>query len=146
MKTWNAKEGDVERKWWVVDAKGQTLGRLATQIANVLRGKNKPEYTPHVDTGDFVVVVNSKEVKLTGNKWLEKKYYRHSRFFGSLKEFSAAQMLDRDPEFLVKEAVEGMLPDNKLARRMIKKLKVYPGAEHPHEVQKPQAMSVSSSN
>lgn len=140
MKTWNAKESEVQRDWFVVDASGQTLGRLATRIATVLRGKHKPTFTPHVDTGDFVVVINSKKVKLTGNKWLQKKYYTHSRYFGSLKEFSAQQILEKDSSMLLTEAVKGMLPNNKLATRLLKKLKVYEGAEHPHHVQKPQSL------
>jgi large subunit ribosomal protein L13 len=140
MKTWTAKDSEVKRQWWIIDAEGKTLGRLATQIATVLRGKNKPIFTPHVDTGDFVVVINSKKIKLTGNKLLQKKYYTHSRFFGSLKEFSAQQILEKDSTFLVTEAVEGMLPNNKLATQILRKLKVYEGAEHPHQIQKPQPL------
>lgn len=142
MKTWTAKESEVRRDWFVVDAEGQTLGRLATRIATILRGKHKPTYTPHVDTGDFVVVINSKKIKLTGNKWLQKKYYTHSRYFGSLKEFSAQQILEKDSTKLITEAVKGMLPNNKLASRILKKLKVYEGGEHPHKVQKPQSLKL----
>lgn len=142
MKTWTAKESEVERKWWIVDAEGKTLGRLATEVANVLRGKNKPIFTPHVDTGDFVIVINSKKIKLTGKKLLQKKYYTHSRYFGSLKEFTAQQILEKDSTQLITDAVEGMLPNNKLASRILKKLKVYEGAEHPHKVQKPQPLNV----
>src|SRR5690606_4961505 len=142
MKTWNAKESEVTRQWWVVDAEGQTLGRLATRIATLLRGKHKPTFTPHVDTGDFVVGVNSNKAKLTGNKWLEQKYYSHSRYFGSLKEFTAQEILEKDSTKLLTEAVKGMLPKNKLANRLLKKMKVYEGAEHPHQVQKPQSYTV----
>ncbi len=142
MKTFNAKDSEVKRNWWVVDAEGQTLGRLATKIATVLRGKNKPTFTPHVDTGDFVVVINSKKIKLTGNKWLQKKYYTHSRFFGSLKEFTAQQILEKDSTQLITDAVEGMLPNNKLATQILKKLKIYETGEHPHQVQKPQTLKV----
>jgi large subunit ribosomal protein L13 len=140
MKTWTAKDSEVKRNWWIVDAEGKTLGRLATQIATVLRGKNKPIFTPHVDTGDFVVVINSKKIKLTGQKWLQKKYYTHSRFFGSLKEYTAQQILEKDSTQIITDAVEGMLPNNKLATQILKKLKVYEGAEHPHAIQKPQTL------
>jgi large subunit ribosomal protein L13 len=144
MKTWIAKEGAVPRKWWLVDASNQTVGRLATQIANVLRGKHKAEFTPHTDAGDFVVVVNSKNVKFSGNKWDVKKYYTHSRFFGSLKEKTAKEMLAETPEQILIEAVSGMLPKNKLSRQLIKKLKVYPGAEHPHSAQRPEALTLKN--
>jgi large subunit ribosomal protein L13 len=140
MKTWTAKPGEVERKWWVVDAKGQTLGRLATQISNVLRGKNKPQFTPHVDTGDFVVVINCDKIEMTGKKWSEKMYYRHSRYFGSLKSLTADELRDKSPGEIIRFAVQGMLPNNKLANQLIKKLKTYGGAEHPHAKQKPMAM------
>src|SRR5688500_11847446 len=123
MKTWNAKPGEVEQKWYVVDATGKTLGRMATEIATILRGKNKPTFTPHVDTGDFVVVINSEKVKMSGEKWENEKYYSHSRFFGSLKELTAAQMRDKDPANVVVEAVAGMLPKTKLSKRLIHKLK-----------------------
>lgn len=142
MSTWTAKPGDVERKWWIVDASGKTLGRLATQIANKIRGKDKPHFTPHMDTGDFVVVVNCEKIQMTGKKWTEKKYYTHSRFFGSLKSKTAEQVLADTPEFLIEEAVSGMLPKNKLSRQLIKKLKVYKGGDHPHAAQKPEAMIV----
>ena len=143
MRTYVAKDGEIERKWWIVDAKGQTLGRLATRLANVLRGKNKPEFTPHVDTGDFVVVINSDQIELTGSKWQDKMYYRHSRFFGGLKSLTAEQQRLKDSTFIITEAVEGMLPNNKLSRSLIKKLKVYAGSEHPHAVQKPSALTLS---
>lgn len=144
MKTWNAKAGDVEQKWWVVDASGKTLGRMASEIAKVLRGKNKPTFTPHVDTGDFVVVINSDKVEMSGNKWNDEKFYSHSRYFGSLKELTAAQLRQKDPNRIVVEAVKGMLPKNKLSRQLIKKLKVYAGGEHPHSAQKPEALTLES--
>lgn len=142
MKTFNAKAEDVERGWWVIDASGQRVGRIATTVANILRGKNKPIFTPNVDTGDFVVVINTDKMELTGSKWSSKKYYRHSRFFGSMKEKSAAEKLQEDSAFIMHEAVRGMLPTNKLSRDVLLKLKAYPGAEHPHAAQKPQAYTV----
>ena len=141
MKTWNAKPEEIKRNWWVVDAEGQALGRLATRVTNTLRGKNKPQFTPHVDTGDFVIVLNSEKVKLTGDKREDKMYYRRSRFFGSLKETTAEKVLADKPEAVIKKAVQGMLPKNRLSRKLIKKLKVYRGTEHPHLAQKPQAMN-----
>jgi len=144
MKTFNAKADEVERKWWVVDASGQKVGRVATQVATLLRGKNKPIFTPNVDTGDFVVVINADKMELSGTKWDDKKYYRHSRFFGSLKEMTAAQMKVKDSSFIIHEAVRGMLPTNKLSRHIINKLKAYPGAEHPHAAQKPEIYTLKS--
>lgn len=144
MKTWNAKAGEVEQKWWVVDASGKTLGRMATEIATILRGKNKPTFTPHVDTGDFVVVINSEKVEMSGNKWNDEKFYSHSRYFGSLKELTAAQLRQKDPAQVIIEAVKGMLPKNKLSRQVIKKLKVYAGSEHPHAAQRPEALNLGS--
>lgn len=142
MRAWIPNsENTVERNWWIVDANNQTLGRLATKIANTLRGKNKATFTPNTDVGDFVVVINSKKIKMTGKKWTEKKYYRHSRYFGGIKEFTALEMLERDPEYIIREAVKGMLPDNKLAYKLITKLKVYPEGNHPHSAQRPQAMN-----
>lgn len=143
MKTYSAKTGEVKRNWWVVDAKGQTLGRMATQIATLLRGKNKPQFTPHVDTGDFVVVINSDHIQLSGAKWTDKKYYSHSRYFGGIKSLSAAEQREKDSTFIVTEAVKGMLPKNKLSRDLIKKLKVYTAAEHPHALQKPEALTLT---
>jgi large subunit ribosomal protein L13 len=140
MKTWNAKPGEVERRWYLVDAEGKTLGRLATQIANTLRGKNKPQYTPHVDTGDFVVVVNAEKVVLTGKKLDDKVYYRHSGYPGGLRERTAREQLERRPTEVLRTAVKGMLPKNRLARRQITKLKIYAGPEHPHGAQNPQPM------
>ncbi len=137
QKTFSAKPGEVERRWYVVDLEGQVLGRAASRIAMVLRGKHKPEFTPHVDTGDFVVVVNAAKVKLTGRKLDQKRYYRHSGYIGNLKVRTARQLLANNPEELVRLAVRGMLPKNSLARRQLKKLKVYAGPEHRHEAQKP---------
>lgn len=133
-----AKAEEADRNWWVVDASGQRLGRLATQVANLLRGKNKPTFTPHVDNGDFVIVINTDKVEMTGTKWDDKSYFSHSRFFGSLKAKTAAQMKEQDSTFVVHEAVRGMLPTNKLSYGLIGKLKLYTGAEHPHAVQKAQ--------
>lgn len=143
MKTFNAKAEEVERKWYIIDAAEVRVGRLATHVANLLRGKHKPIFTPHVDTGDFVVVINADKIQMTGSKLDTKKYYRHSRFFGSLKAKSAAQMKQDDPAFIVQEAVRGMLPTNKLSRHILLKLKVYTGAEHPHAAQKPEAYKLN---
>lgn len=133
-----AKPGEVERKWYIVDAEGKTLGRLATQVAAVLRGKHKPEYTPHVDTGDFVIVINADKVHLSGNKWEDKKYYfQRTHKPGSLKTFTARELRRRNPERMIRLAVWGMLPHNRLGRRLITKLKVYAGSEHPHAAQQP---------
>jgi large subunit ribosomal protein L13 len=140
MKTWNAKAEDVERRWYVVDAEGQTLGRLATRIADALRGKRKPQYTPHVDTGDFVVVVNAEKVAVTGKKREEKIYYRHSGYPGGLRTRTLAEELERRPAEVLRKAVKGMLPRNRLARRQITKLRIYAGPEHPHEAQSPQPL------
>lgn len=137
FQTWNAKPDEVERKWWVVDASGLKVGRLATDIATLLRGKHKAEFTPHVDTGDFVVVVNTDKMELSGSKWLTKKFYRHSRFFGSMKEKTAEQMKKEDSTFILHEAVRGMLPTNKLSRHLILKMKPYKNGDHPHAAQKP---------
>ena len=142
MRTYSFKTGEVERKWYLIDAKGKTLGRLASQIAKILRGKHKPEFTPHADVGDFVVVINAAEVKLTGKKLLQKKYYRYSGYPGGLKEFTAKQMLERKPEYLLYHAVKGMMPKNRLARKQLKKLKIYPGPEHPHQAQKPEPLEI----
>lgn len=145
MKTWNAKKGEVEQKWWIVDASGKTLGRLATQIATTLRGKNKPEFTPHVDTGDFVVILNSEKIVLKGNKAAEKAYHRHTGYFGGLKTVSYQEMIEKYPERIIETAVAGMLPKNKLSRQVIKKLKIYKGTEHPHAAQNPQLMTLKES-
>jgi large subunit ribosomal protein L13 len=140
MKTWNAKPADVEREWYVVDAEGQTLGRLATRIADTLRGKRKPTFTPHVDTGDFVVVVNAEKIAVTGNKLQQKLYYRHSGYPGGLRSRPLAAELERRPTEVIRKAVKGMLPRNRLGRAQLGKLKVYAGPEHPHEAQKPQPL------
>jgi large subunit ribosomal protein L13 len=142
MKTISANPSEVQRAWHVVDLEGKTVGRAATQIASVLRGKHKPTYTPHVDTGDFVIVVNCEKVVFTGNKLADKKYYRHSGYPGGLREVTAQEQLDNHPERIITAAVKGMLPKGPLGRRMIKKFKVYVGAEHPHAAQMPTALEV----
>jgi large subunit ribosomal protein L13 len=140
MKTWNAKPGEVERRWYVVDANGQTLGRLATRIADALRGKDKPQYTPHVDAGDFVVVVNAEKITVTGKKLDQKVYYRHSGYPGGLRQRTLREQLDRQPTEVLRKAVRGMLPRNRLARAQLTKLKIYAGPDHPHEAQAPQPL------
>jgi large subunit ribosomal protein L13 len=137
MKSYMAKKSEVPRRWFVVDAQGKILGRLASRIAMVLRGKNKPEFTPHLDTGDFVVVVNAEQVRLTGKKLDQKIYYRHSGYMGGLKDISARHLLKKKPEEILRHAVRGMLPKNSLGRHLLKKLKIYTGAEHPHQAQQP---------
>src|SRR5438309_11585949 len=139
-KTYVARPTDRDRRWLVVDASGQTLGRRATQIADMLRGKRKPEYTPHIDTGDFVIVVNAEKISVSGNKLESKQYHRHSGYPGGLRSRSLAQMLERRPEEVIRIAVKGMLPRNRLARQQLRKLKVYAGPDHPHEAQKPKAI------
>ena len=136
-----ANPDKIERKWYVVDADGQTLGRLASEIAKVLRGKNKPIYTPHIDTGDYVIVVNADKVKVTGKKLDQKIYYRHSDYVGGMKEFTLREMMDRKPERVIELAVKGMLPKGPLGRAMIKKLHVYAGPEHNHAAQKPEVLT-----
>jgi len=138
MKSYMARPAQVERKWHLIDAEGQTLGRLATEIARLLRGKNKPQYTPHVDTGDFVVVVNAEKVAVTGKKAEQKVYYRHTGRPGSLRETSYEVMLERKPTEILRKAVYGMMPKTRLARQQFRKLKIYAGPEHPHEAQNPQ--------
>jgi large subunit ribosomal protein L13 len=142
MKSYMARPLEVERRWYVVDAEGQTLGRLATEIARVLRGKNKPQYTPHVDTGDFVVVVNAEKVVVTGKKAEQKVYRWHSGYPGGLKETSYEQMMERRPTEILRRAVKGMMPKNRLARQQLRKLKIYAGPEHPHAAQNPQRLEV----
>jgi large subunit ribosomal protein L13 len=142
QKTWNAKPGEVQQRWYLVDAEGQTLGRLATRIADTLRGKTKAEYTPHVDTGDFVVVVNAEKIAVTGKKLDEKLYRRHSGYPGGLRQRTLREQLERRPEEVLRTAVKGMLPRNRLARTQINKLKIYAGPEHPHEAQAPQPLEV----
>jgi len=140
MKTYSAKPGEITREWYLVDAEGKTLGRLATQIADTLRGKRKPQFTPHVDTGDFVVVVNAEKIHVTGNKLDQKRYYRHSGYPGGLRSRTLREQLDRRPTEVLRVAVKGMLPKNRLARQQITKLKIYAGPEHPHEAQNPKPL------
>jgi large subunit ribosomal protein L13 len=142
QKTWNAKPGEVARRWYVIDAEGQTLGRLATRIADTLRGKGKPEFTPHVDTGDFVVVVNAEKIHVTGKKLDDKMYYRHSGYPGGLKQRPLREQLERRPTEVLRLAVKGMLPRNRLSRAQLTKLKIYAGPEHPHEAQAPQPLDL----
>jgi large subunit ribosomal protein L13 len=144
MKTFVATPETRERDWLVVDASGQTLGRLATQIADTLRGKRKPEYTPHCDVGDFVIVVNAEKVAVTGNKREDKLYHRHSGYPGGLRTRTLADMLERRPEEVIRKAVKGMLPRNRLARQQLRKLKVYAGPDHPHAAQKPEPMELEA--
>ena len=144
MKTYTAKPREIEQAWRLVDADGQILGRLATEIADTLRGKNKPAYTPHVDTGDFVIVVNAEKVRVTGKKLDQKIYYRHSGYPGGLRERTLAEQLARRPEDVIRKAVKGMLPKNKLAASQLRKLKVYAGPEHPHAAQNPAPLKESS--
>lgn len=142
MKTYSAKAEDVRRDWFVVDATGKTLGRLATEVASRLRGKHKPEYTPHVDTGDYVVVTNAKDIVVSGNKRQDKMYYRHTEFPGGLKEATFEEMNERAPERIIELAVKGMLPRTPLGRQMRRKLKVYSGSEHPHTAQQPKELEL----
>ena len=140
MKTYSAKPGEITREWYLVDAEGKTLGRLATQIADTLRGKRKPQFTPHVDTGDFVIVVNAEKIQVTGNKLDQKRYYRHSGYPGGLRSRTLREQLERRPTEVLRVAVKGMLPKNRLARQQITKLKIYAGPEHPHEAQNPKPL------
>jgi large subunit ribosomal protein L13 len=144
MKTYSAKPGEITREWYLVDAEGKTLGRLATQIADTLRGKQKPQFTPHVDTGDFVIVVNAEKIQVTGNKLDQKRYYRHSGYPGGLRSRTLREQLERRPTEVLRVAVKGMLPKNKLARQQITKLKIYAGPEHPHEAQNPKSLELNS--
>ncbi|HXV42844.1 MAG TPA: 50S ribosomal protein L13 [Anaerolineae bacterium] len=141
MKTISAREEDVQHDWYVVDAQGQTLGRLATQTAAILRGKHKPIYTPHVDCGDYVIIINAEKIHVTGQKMRQKKYYRHSGYPGGLTEISLRDQLQKFPNRVLEAAIRGMLPKNRLGRRMFKKLKVYPGPNHPHQAQQPKPMA-----
>lgn len=140
MKTISAKEADIQRDWYVIDAQGQTLGRLATRTASILRGKHKPLFTPHVDCGDYVIIINAEKVHVTGQKMSQKKYYRHSGYPGGLKEISLRDQLQKFPERVLESAVRGMLPKNRLGRQMFKKLKIYAGPNHPHQAQQPKPM------
>ena len=147
MKSFMASPSTVERKWYVVDAEGKTLGRLASEVANVLRGKNKPTYTPHIDTGDYVIVVNAEKVKaekiqVTGKKLDQKIYYHHSEYVGGMKEATLREMMQKKPEFVITHAVKGMLPKGPLGRQMLKKLHVYAGPEHNHAAQKPETLDI----
>jgi len=142
--TYYAKPGEVEREWLLIDAEDQVLGRLATRAAHILKGKHKPQYTPHVDVGDFVVVINADKIRLTGNKAAQKSYFRHSGYPGGLKEESFERAMERHPERVIERAVKGMLPKNTLGRAQGKKLKVYAGSEHPHEAQKPRKIELEA--
>jgi large subunit ribosomal protein L13 len=142
MKTFSAKPDSVKRDWFLVDADGKTLGRLATEIAHRLRGKHKAEYTPHVDTGDYIVVVNAEKIQVTGNKAKGKMYYHHTGYIGNLKSISFEKLIDKAPERAIQNAVKGMLPSNPLGRTMFRKLKVYAGSEHPHAAQQPQSLNI----
>lgn len=142
MRTISAKEQDIQRDWFVIDAQGQTLGRLASRVATILRGKHKAIYTPHVDCGDYVIIVNAEKVHVTGQKMSQKKYYRYSGYPGGLKEVTLRDQLQKFPNRVIEAAVRGMLPKNRLGRRMFKKLKVYPGPEHPHVAQQPKSVEL----
>ena len=142
MKSFMASPSTVERKWYVVDAEGKTLGRLASEVANVLRGKKKPIYTPHIDTGDYVIVVNAEKIKVTGKKLDQKIYYHHSEYVGGMKETTLKEMMKKKPEFVITHAVKGMLPKGPLGRQMLKKLHVYAGPEHKLAAQKPEALEI----
>ncbi|MDD2370972.1 MAG: 50S ribosomal protein L13 [Firmicutes bacterium] len=142
MKTYMATPSTIERKWYVVDAEGQTLGRLATEVASVLRGKHKPTYTPHLDSGDFVIVVNAEKIKLTGKKESQKMYYRHTGYVGNLKKIPYKTMMEKHPERIIEMAVKGMVPHNVLGRQILDKLHVYPGSGHPHQAQKPEVLEI----
>jgi large subunit ribosomal protein L13 len=144
MNTYSAKPLEVTRNWHVVDAEGLVLGRLATRVADVLRGKHKPRYTPHVDTGDFVIVVNAEKVKLTGRKLMQKKYWRYTGYPGSIRSRTAKEMLEKKPEEVILHAVRGMLPKNRLNRKILTKLKVYAGPDHPHQAQEPKPLEIKT--
>lgn len=143
MKSFMASPSVIERKWYVIDAADQTLGRLATEVANVLRGKKKPIFTPHIDTGDYVIVINANKVKVTGKKLDQKIYYRHSEYVGGMKETKLKDMMKKKPEYVIEHAVKGMLPKGPLGRQMITKLHVYAGPEHPHAAQKPEVLEIA---
>ncbi|VAW35996.1 LSU ribosomal protein L13p (L13Ae) [hydrothermal vent metagenome] len=142
MKTFSAKADEVKREWFVIDAENVILGRMATEIAKLLRGKHKPEYTPHVDTGDYVVVINAEKIAVTGNKMKDKIYYKHTGYIGNLKSITLEKQLQKHPEVVVETAVKGMLPKNSLGRTMYRKLKVYAGSQHPHEAQQPTTLTI----
>ncbi|MFW6266113.1 MAG: 50S ribosomal protein L13 [Halanaerobiales bacterium] len=142
MSTYMAKPDEIEREWFVVDAKGKTLGRFASQVAKILRGKHKPTYTPHVDSGDFVIVVNAEKVELSGDKWADKEYIRHSQYPGGIRKTPYEDLREIKPELIIEKAVRGMLPHNKLGRKIFKKLKVYAGPDHPHQAQQPKEIEL----
>jgi len=142
LKTFNLKKEEIKRKWFLVDAKDKNLGRLCTEIARILRGKNKPTFTPHLDCGDYVIVINADKIKVTGNKLEDKKYYRHSGYVGNLKVTNLRRMIEKSPEFVIKKAVKGMLPHNILGRKILKKLKVYKGEKNIHAAQKPEKIDL----
>ena len=142
MRTVMAKREDVQRDWYIVDAENKVLGRLASELAKILRGKNRPDFTPHVDTGDYVIVINADKVTLTGNKWKDKVYYRHSGYPGGIKSITAENLRAKRPEDLIRFAVKGMLPKNRLGRKLFKKPKVYAGGEHPHQAQQPKPIEI----
>jgi large subunit ribosomal protein L13 len=142
MKTFVAKEQEVDKRWHLIDATGQTVGRLASEVARRLRGKHKPIFTPHADTGDFIVVVNAEKLAFTGRKWDQKNYYRYSGYVGGLKEISARKLLEKKPQDILRFAVKGMLPKTSLGRRQLKKLKIYAGPDHPHQAQKPETLEI----
>lgn len=143
MKSYMAKPQDIEHKWYVVDAADRPLGRIASEVAKVLRGKHKPTFTPHMDTGDFVIILNAEKVKLTGKKWQNKKYYHHSGYPGGLKETTYDKLRAKSPEMILQLAIKGMLPKNTLGRAQLKKLKIYAGAEHPHQAQQPEELKIN---
>lgn len=142
MKSYMAKANEIDRKWYVIDAEGKVLGRLASEVASILRGKKKPIYTPHVDTGDFVIIVNAEKVAMTGNKWDQKTYDYHTGYPGGRREVAYKQLLEKHPERIIELAVKGMLPKNRLGRQMYRKLKVYAGPEHPHQAQQPEVYEI----
>lgn len=144
MKTHVATPANRQRDWYIVDAEGQTLGRLATQLADTLRGKRKPDYTPHIDTGDFVVVINAEKIKVTGDKLNQKTYWRHSGYPGGIKSRTLSEMLEKQPEEVIRKAVKGMMPRNKLSRQQLLKLKVHAGPEHPHQAQQPKPLEIQN--
>jgi large subunit ribosomal protein L13 len=144
QKTYSAKPKDIVRKWFVVDLENQILGRAATEIARILRGKHKPQFTPHIDTGDFVIAVNAEKIKLTGKKLTDKRYYRHSGYIGNLKSVTVGEVLESNPDRVLRAAVRGMLPKNTLGRAQLKKLKIYAGSDHPHQAQQPTPLPLSA--
>ena len=142
MKTYFAKKGEIEAKWYLVDATGKSIGRIATEVSKVLRGKHRPTFTPNQDTGDFVVVINSEKVEMSGNKWQQKSYFHHTGYFGGVKEIKADKLRDKDASQIIENAVRGMMPKTKLGRKQLKKLKAYIGTEHPHSAQKVEALNI----